>query len=311
MLTESAEGPVVKIIDFGVARAALGGTDTTRAGGDATLTRFGDFIGKPRYASPEQAGALRPGERLDGRSDLYALGLVLYELATGASPFHSESPVGYLALQLSEKPPAPSKLRRDLEIPRALEKIILRCLEKRREDRFQDARSLGAALEEVGRSAAARPRGERPRRGALALAGGALAAALVAVSAGALWRASRSPSAPEPTRPVAAQPAPQPSRAAVPELAPSPAPVPAPTPERVEAKATPPADPAPASATSKPVTKPPAAKPPAPAPVAAPAAARFANDTEMQEAFDAALAFESDHDPAASIDNWKRFRARA
>ena len=126
MLTESPEGPAAKIIDFGVARGALSGTDTTRAGGDATLTRVGDFIGKPRYASPEQAGSLRQGERLDGRSDLYSLGLVLYELATGAPPFQSETPVGYLALQLYERPARPSDLRPDLEIPRALEQIILR-----------------------------------------------------------------------------------------------------------------------------------------------------------------------------------------
>src|SRR5262245_64509314 len=126
MLTESAEGPVVKIIDFGVARAALGGTDTTRAGGDATLTRIGDFIGKPRYASPEQAGSLRPGESLDGRSDLYSLGLVLYEMATGSLPFQSETAVGYLALQMYQEPPKPTQLRPELGISADLERIILR-----------------------------------------------------------------------------------------------------------------------------------------------------------------------------------------
>jgi serine/threonine-protein kinase len=98
MLTGSSDGPTAKIIDFGVARAALAASDTTRGGADAALTRVGDFIGKPRYASPEQAGALRHGEELDGRSDLYALGLVLYELVTGLPPFQSESAVGRFGL---------------------------------------------------------------------------------------------------------------------------------------------------------------------------------------------------------------------
>src|SRR5262249_33970288 len=90
MLTPTADGPQVKIIDFGVARAALS-HETAARFADATLTRAGDFVGKPRYASPEQAGALRPGEQLDARSDLYSLGLMLYEMATGVLPFQSES----------------------------------------------------------------------------------------------------------------------------------------------------------------------------------------------------------------------------
>jgi len=175
LLTPTASGMQAKIIDFGVARAALAGEQTARFA-DARLTHAGDFVGKPRYASPEQAGALRPGEDLDGRSDLYSLGLVLYEMATGELPFQSESAVGYLALQLYQAPPPPSQLRPDL--PPALERVILRCLEKDRARRFASARELGEALdaiahEEAGRSARARaPRSSASTRilGATALA---------------------------------------------------------------------------------------------------------------------------------------------
>jgi hypothetical protein len=295
MLTGSSDGPTAKIIDFGVARAALS-ADTTRGGAHATLTRVGDFIGKPRYASPEQAGALRHGEELDGRSDLYALGLVLFELATGLPPFQSESAVGYLALHLSERPPAPSALRPDLEIPRALERIILRCLEKRRDDRFADARELGAALEAFGRDHADRPRRARTRT-SLAAGAAALAAATLAVTAGALWRASL-PAAPVPV--ALAPPATKPAPLSVP--------APAPTPERVEAKAAPPEPAKPEAAKPEPA-KPEPAKPAPARP--APTAPSFANEAEMQTAFEAARAFESEHDAAASIANWKRFRARA
>src|SRR5262249_7234880 len=95
MLAASATGVSVKIIDFGVARAAFGGRGQSWMQADRTLTGSGEFIGKPRYASPEQAGALRSGQVLDHRSDLYTLGLILYEMATGHSPFHADSAFDY------------------------------------------------------------------------------------------------------------------------------------------------------------------------------------------------------------------------
>ena len=303
MLTESRDGPAAKIIDFGVARAALTGAETTRQGIGATLTRVGDFIGKPRYASPEQAGALGPREELDGRSDLYALGLVLYELATALPPFQSESAVGYLALHLTERPPAPSELRPDLDLPRALERVLLRCLAKDRNERFANARELGAALEAVGRDWEARPR-RRRARGTLAVGAGAVAAALLALGGGALWRASRHTSveAPSPAPPAAAVAAPAPAPA--PALA-QPKPAPKPEPE-VEVATREPAPP-PASEPARPAPAKPAPARTAPATRPAPA---FASEAEMQRAFEAAQAFESEHDAAAAVANWKQFRAR-
>jgi len=153
MLAPTPSGPEVKIIDFGIARAALATDEEAAAAPDtATLTRVGEFLGKPAYASPEQAGRLRRGERLDPRSDLYSLGLILYEMLTGVLPFHSDTALGYLSLHALQRPPAPSARRPGLAIPPALERVVLCCLEKSRERRFRDARTLAAAIEWAWRS---------------------------------------------------------------------------------------------------------------------------------------------------------------
>jgi serine/threonine-protein kinase len=146
ILLPSGPDERVKIIDFGIARAASSDAGTTLSG-EGTLTRVGDFLGKPRYASPEQAGKLRKGESLDPRSDLYTLGLILYEMVTGDLPFHADTEIGYLSLHAFEPPPRPTRVRPDLPIPPALELVILRCLAKDRAQRFPDAQALAAALE--------------------------------------------------------------------------------------------------------------------------------------------------------------------
>ncbi|HXZ86247.1 MAG TPA: serine/threonine-protein kinase, partial [Myxococcota bacterium] len=310
MLTPTAEGPMAKIIDFGVARAALSAAETTRLA-DATLTRAGDFVGKPRYASPEQAGALRPGEELDGRSDLYSLGLVLYEMATGSLPFQSESAVGYLALQLYQAPPAPSELRPDL--PPALERVILRCLEKDRARRFASANELGEALLEVARECRERPARTRSRPSLAALLAGAGAAALL-LSAGAAWwwgshvptldGVRSSPAAAAAPAPAPAEPAPAATRVPAPAAVAVAEPLPPP-------EAAPPAEVAP-SVQPAPVAPAPAARPARPAPAPSPpGAAAFASEAEMQTAFEAALGYEKGHSAQQSVENWKRFRRRA
>ncbi|HTO71422.1 MAG TPA: serine/threonine-protein kinase [Myxococcota bacterium] len=318
MLTPTASGPAVKIIDFGVARAAFGGEETQRMR-DATLTRAGDFVGKPRYASPEQAGSLRPGEDLDARSDVYSLGLVLYEMATGSLPFHSESAVGFLALQLYQAPTAPSQLRPELEIPPALERVILRCLEKDRARRFANVRELGLALEEVARQEAERTARARRRRSSAPARLAAAAAGVVVLGAAAAWwrqaslptleSVSSEPAAAAPAAPPAPQPVPAPVEpepvARAPELtaAPTPAPTAAPAP-LAEAEAKPAAPPAPPAPHEAPPTH--SARRAEPAP-----AASFANAGEMQSAFDAAVAYEASHRPAEAVENWKRFRRRS
>ncbi len=148
LLTPTTLGLEPRIIDFGIARASF----AQEAEGDdasATITRSGSFVGKPRYASPEQAGRLRREEVLDARSDLYTFGLILYEMVTADLPFHSDSEIGYLSLHYATLPERPTAIRPDLAIPPALERVILRCLLKDREARFQSASELAQALEQV------------------------------------------------------------------------------------------------------------------------------------------------------------------
>ncbi|MEP6769634.1 MAG: protein kinase [Acidobacteriota bacterium] len=132
MLTSDDDGmPLVKLIDLGISKAL------DRQGVDRTST--GVFLGKLKYASPEQYGALPPGEKIDGRSDLYCLGVVLYELLTGKRPFVGESPAELLRAHLFSPPLPFSETDPDGRVPPELQAVILKALEKKREDRFASA----------------------------------------------------------------------------------------------------------------------------------------------------------------------------
>jgi eukaryotic-like serine/threonine-protein kinase len=130
-----AEGRV-KVTDFGIARA-----------GTSQMTETGSIVGTAQYLSPEQA---RGGE-VDPRSDLYSLGVVLYELLTGKTPFDGETPVEIAMKHLSNAPKPPSKLRPD--VPPELDKVVLRALAKDPNDRYQSADEMEADLERVARGA--------------------------------------------------------------------------------------------------------------------------------------------------------------
>ncbi|HET7352554.1 MAG TPA: Stk1 family PASTA domain-containing Ser/Thr kinase, partial [Gaiellaceae bacterium] len=130
-----AEGRV-KVTDFGIARA-----------GTSQMTETGSIVGTAQYLSPEQA---RGGE-VDPRSDLYSLGVVLYELLTGKTPFDGETPVEIAMKHLSNAPKPPSKLRPD--VPPELDKVVLRALAKDPDDRYQSADEMEADLERVTRGA--------------------------------------------------------------------------------------------------------------------------------------------------------------
>ena len=125
----------VKVVDFGIARAA----------GIESGTRSGLVLGSAPYISPEQAR----GEPGDERSDIYALGCVMYEMLTGQPPFAADTPVATLYLHVHEQAPPPSSVR---EVPADLEAIVLRCLEKDPAARFQSATELEHALAAVGDS---------------------------------------------------------------------------------------------------------------------------------------------------------------
>ena len=133
----------VKVLDFGVAKLlepaeASGETRTV-----AAATEEGTTIGTPGYMSPEQA----EGRRLDGRSDIFSFGAVLYEMVTGRKAFAGESRLSILAKILNEEPVSPTRL--SAAIPPDLEKTILRCLRKDPARRFQTMADLKVALEDL------------------------------------------------------------------------------------------------------------------------------------------------------------------
>jgi Tol biopolymer transport system component len=164
------------VTDFGVAKAL---SDATAKDG---LTTRGVALGTPAYMSPEQATA-EPG--VDHRADIYAVGALAYELLAGRPPFVGPNAQRVLAAQVTE-PPAPLSRYRP-EVPEALERVVMKCLAKQADERWQSAEEILAQLEPLaltgGATPARMPRFLRPAtpRTAALLAGGAL----VAVAAGA------------------------------------------------------------------------------------------------------------------------------
>lgn len=135
MLTTGSEGPLlVKLIDLGIAKSL----DETMS-----LTGTGLFIGKVHYASPEQFR-----QNVDARSDLYSLGVVLYELATGAKPIRETDTMAIIAASMRDEPPRPfSETDPHGRVPSALRTVILKALEKKPENRFQTADDFSEALQ--------------------------------------------------------------------------------------------------------------------------------------------------------------------
>jgi eukaryotic-like serine/threonine-protein kinase len=124
----------LKVTDFGIARAGV-----------SQMTEAGSIIGTAQYLSPEQAR----GAPVDQRSDLYSVGIVLYEMLTGKTPFTGETPVEIAMKHLSDPPRPPSLERPDISPD--LDMVVLRALAKSPEDRFQTAEEMDGELERVGR----------------------------------------------------------------------------------------------------------------------------------------------------------------
>lgn len=136
MLTPQARGRFsVKVLDFGIAKIV----DED----DGPTTETGSVFGTPEFMSPEQAR----GEVADPRSDIYALGIILFFMATGKLPFRGKNKLVVLNKQLHEAPPRPASLREGVSLK--LEAVILKCLNKRPQERYATADDLFEALEEL------------------------------------------------------------------------------------------------------------------------------------------------------------------
>jgi beta-lactam-binding protein with PASTA domain/tRNA A-37 threonylcarbamoyl transferase component Bud32 len=131
----------VKVTDFGIAR-----------GGASQMTEVGSIVGTAQYLSPEQAR----GEAVDPRSDLYSLGIVMYELLTGSVPFTGDSPVEIAMKHLSATAPPPSEVREG--VPRELDLVVMRALAKDPDDRYASAEEMDADLERIQRGLGVSPR---------------------------------------------------------------------------------------------------------------------------------------------------------
>jgi len=137
MLVPRREGPgvVAKIMDFGIAKVA-------QEGDGRKLTQAGMIFGTPQYMAPEQAA----GGLVDARADLYALGVILFEMATGRCPFESPTVSGLLTKHLTEPAPPLEAAVPHLAFPPPFRALVARCLDKDPDQRFPSAAELAAAL---------------------------------------------------------------------------------------------------------------------------------------------------------------------
>ncbi len=134
-IVQSSGRELAKILDFGVAKVA----------GSAKLTRTGMVFGTPHYMSPEQAS----GGVIDARTDIYALGVIMYEMFTGRVPFEADTYMGVLTKHMFEAPIPPSQVPGPARELGALEDVTLKALAKRPEDRYQSMTELVADLDRI------------------------------------------------------------------------------------------------------------------------------------------------------------------
>ena len=242
----------IKVLDFGIAKVT-----SEEGDGGKGLTRTGMIFGTPEYMSPEQAQGAKP----DHRVDVYATGVIMYELLTGRVPFTADTFMGILTKHMFEAPDAPSVIAPNADISPDVEAIILKAMQKDRELRFSSMSEMAAAIEAVGTGAAAvavvseniaRPddgemdfsggiRSTYPPDASVALEGGQKSktgvivggiVGLAAVAGVSIFLMGRSEAEPAPTEApvaVAAAPTPEPEPEPVPEPV-----VAAPTPEEVK-----------------------------------------------------------------------------
>ncbi|HEX5661511.1 MAG TPA: protein kinase [Polyangiales bacterium] len=227
-----AEGhpePVIKVLDFGIAKIVAPDRRV-----DQFETQAGTVFGTPRYMSPEQA----QGGALDGRSDLYSVGALLYQMLTGRAPFVEDDAVVVMAKHIQQRPEPPIKLRPDRPIPQRLDDVVMKAMAKDPASRYQEAgefvQALEACADEVVRAQRAVFTGAWKRRRSrwlpyAALAGVLFGAGYFGVRAYAKLHTPADVKSTQLAEPVAPPPAP--------ELAPASEPEPEPRPVAVEPEA--------------------------------------------------------------------------
>jgi serine/threonine protein kinase len=140
LLRQHDDHDFVKVLDFGLVKFFSGESHP-----ESDITNAGTFMGSPHYIAPEQARNQSP----DQRCDIYSLGILLYHMLTGRVPFTAQAPVDIILKHLHEAPVPPREVRPDLNIAPELQDIVLKCMAKAREDRFQSMDELLAQLKRV------------------------------------------------------------------------------------------------------------------------------------------------------------------
>ncbi|HKM90593.1 MAG TPA: protein kinase, partial [Candidatus Acidoferrales bacterium] len=234
ILARTADGSdCVKVLDFGIAKVKAG--SPLRDG--ASLTQTGALVGTPTYMSPEQCQGAH-GDKLTESSDLYSLGVVLYQMLTGSVPFKADTAVGMLMAHLQQSPPDPRVLCPS--VPPQVVNVVFRALEKDPTKRFASADEMRKALEDAN-----------------AALGKTTVGSLRAVKLEpAVTPPAPPPAEPLPVAPPPSTPAPAERIVAPPPQPPQPALQPQAAPQPVRAAAAPPAVPEPAIRTSRPRTNP-------------------------------------------------------
>jgi len=178
----------LKVLDFGLAklRPAMAADSESTALTAAHLTGESRILGTAAYMSPEQA----EGRSIDVRSDVFSLGVVLYEMACGQRPFKGDSALSVISSILKDTPPPITSM--NAKLPTDLDRILRRCLSKDPSRRYQNAVDLRNDLEDLAQSSAADPRRSIGRRAAISIGAGVLLTLAIAAAAWS-WRAQPAP----------------------------------------------------------------------------------------------------------------------
>jgi tRNA A-37 threonylcarbamoyl transferase component Bud32 len=212
-LVERGGRDFVKVLDFGISKTIKPGNVDDES---LKLTHTGMVLGTPLYMSPEQA---RGDEDLDQRIDIWALGVILYECLTAEVPFRATNYLGVISQVLNQEVTPPRKLRPEMRISEAMERVVQKAMARDRDDRYPSMVALGEDLERVATGADVEPprptatTGDRPRTTLWLAAVGVLAGTALLLAIDRFTRAPAGAPAPAPpTAPVAAPtPAPPPA----------------------------------------------------------------------------------------------------